>query len=229
VPRAQIKWILYGLFVGLGPFIFLYQLPLVFKISPIISQEFSPIFFIFIPISFAFSIIRFKLMNIELLINRSLVYGTLTIFTVSLYLFSVYVFQSLFLKFSQVREAAISAIAALTAAAVFHPARKKIQDFVDKSFYRLSYDYRKTILSFNEKAQKMIKKDHLVDFFLIKIKKALPLEHMGIFIYSTASGQPKLLIKRGEEKDISSIVLIITSSKKMIKVYNFTCGVGRNS
>ena len=216
VPRAQIKWILYGLFVGLGPFIFLYQLPLVFKISPIISDEFSTIFFIFIPISFAFSIIRFKLMNIELLINRSLVYGTLTIFTVSLYLFSVYVFQSLFLKFSQVREAAISAIAALTAAAVFHPARKKIQDFVDKSFYRLSYDYRKTILSFNEKAQKMIKQDHLGDFFLIKIKKALPLEHMGIFIYSTASGQPKLLIKRGEEKDISSIVLVCLKSSQIL-------------
>lgn len=216
VPRAQIKWILYGLFVGLGPFIFLYQLPLIIKMSPIISEEFSAIFFIFLPISFAFSIIKFKLMNIELLINRSLVYGALTIFTVSLYLFSVYVFQNLFLKFFHVQKAAISVIAALTAAAAFHPARKKFQEFVDKSFYRLSYDYRKTIFSFNEKVQKMIKQDQLIDFFLIKIKKVLPLEHMGISIYSTASGRRKLLIKGGEERDINSIVPICLKSNQIL-------------
>lgn len=215
-PRAQIKWILYGLFVGLGPFIFLYQLPQVLKINSLISEEFSSIFFIFIPLALGFSIIKYKLMDIELLINRSLVYGALTIFTVSLYLFSVYVFQNLFLKIFHIHEVAVSAIAALAAAAAFHPTRKKIQEFVDKSFYRLSYDYRKTILSFNEKAQKMIKRDHLIDFFLTKIKKALPLERVGIYIYSTASRKPKLFLKRGDEKEASSLVLVCIKSDRIL-------------
>lgn len=216
VPRAQIKWILYGLFIGLAPFIFLYQLPHVFRIRPFISEEFSTIFFVFIPVAFAFSIIKYQLMNIEFLINRSLVYGALTIFIVSLYLFSVYVFQNLFLRFFHIQKIAISAIGAFTAAVAFHPARKKIQEFVDKSFFRLSYDYRKTILSFNEKAQKMINQDHLIDFLLIKVKKALPLEHMGLYVYAEDSGSWKLLIRRGEEGDLASIVPVCLESDKVL-------------
>ncbi|MFQ6108247.1 MAG: hypothetical protein ACE5L7_01675 [Candidatus Aminicenantales bacterium] len=65
VPRAQLKWVLYGLAVGLGPFIFLYQFPLMLKFSPLISEEFSNIFFIFIPLAFAFSIVKFKLTNLS--------------------------------------------------------------------------------------------------------------------------------------------------------------------
>jgi len=49
--RAQIKWMLYGLIIGLGPFILLYQVPRVLKMNPLLSEEFSSIFFIFIPIT----------------------------------------------------------------------------------------------------------------------------------------------------------------------------------
>lgn len=156
--RAQIKWIFYGLFIGLGPFIFLYQLPQVVGLNPLISEELSQVFFALIPLAFAFSIIRFKLMNIELVINRSLVYSILTIFTVSIYLFSVSILQSFFSRLFFVQETLIFVIGALGAAVVFHPARKKIQDFVDKTFFRQSYDYRRSILSFNERAQRLFLK-----------------------------------------------------------------------
>jgi signal transduction histidine kinase len=215
VTRAQIKWILYGLFIGLGPFIFFYQLPQVLRLRPLISEDLSNVFFIFIPIVMAFSIIKYKLMNIELIINRSLVYGSLTIFTVSLYIFSVYIFQNLFQKFLRIRDIAVFVIAALAAAAVFHPARKRIQEFVDKSFYRLSYDYRKTLLSFNEKAQKMISHQNLINFFLVKIQKALPLEHIGIYLLSKAENHP-LYIMRGQRKDIEDNVSIFLSSQQIL-------------
>lgn len=216
VTKAQIKWILYGFFVGLAPFLFLYQLPQVIKTKPVISEEFSILFFIFIPIAFAISIVKFKLMNIELLIHRSLVYGILTVFIVSLYLFSVYVFQNLLLKFIHVQKAAISALAALAAAAAFHPARRKIQEFVDKSFYRLSYDYRETILGFNEKAQRMINPDHLIDFFMIKIKKALPVEDIGLFICSEDSTRRRLIFRRGSESKLGSLAPVCLKREKVL-------------
>jgi hypothetical protein len=171
--KAQIKWIFYGLFIGLVPFILLYQLPLAVGIDPLLSQEFSNAFFIFIPLAFAFSIVKFKLMNIELVINRSIVYSILTVFTVSIYLFSVYLLGDIFSKFFSARETTVSLIGALVAAVAFNPARKKIQAFVDKAFFRMSYDYRKSILSFNERAHRMASSDHLTDFFLLKIKKTL--------------------------------------------------------
>jgi signal transduction histidine kinase len=195
--RAQIKWILYGLIFGIGPFIFLYQVSGILFKRPLISEELSGVFFIFLPVGFAFSIIRFKLMDIELIINRSVVYAILTIFTVSIYLLSIQVIQTLFSKSLPVRQGVVTVIAALAAAVAFHPARKKIQNFVDRSFFRLSYDYRKNILSFNERAHRMAHTGHLVNFFLAKVNKAIPLEYMGFVVYSSKTRKPEVFIETG--------------------------------
>jgi signal transduction histidine kinase len=195
--RAQIKWIFFGLFIGLGPFILMYQLPQLCKISPFISDELSNVFFIFLPLAVAFAIIRFKLMDIELIINKSLVYSILTIFTVSVYLFSVRFLYDLVSSLVNIQEAVVTVIAALAAAAAFHPARRKIQRFVDKSFFRTSYDYRDSHRSFTEKAYMMADKDHLVEFFAAKVEKTLPLESLGILVYAMKDAKKIPIVKKG--------------------------------
>jgi K+-sensing histidine kinase KdpD len=216
--KAQIKWIFYGLFIGLMPFILLYQLPLSIGINPFLPEELSNVFFIFIPVAFAFSIIKFRLMNIELVINRSIVYSILTVFTVSTYLFSVYLLGNILSKFFSARETTVSLVGALAAAVAFNPARKKIQALVDKTFFRLSYDYRKSILSFSESAHKMASSGHLIDFFLLKIKNTLPLEHIGVFIFMLASGKQELVIaKNGKEHFVSLASLNLDSEKILAK------------
>jgi signal transduction histidine kinase len=199
--RAQIKWIFFGLFVGLGPFILLYQLPQLFKSAPLISDEFSNIFFIFIPLAVAFAIIRFKLMDIELIINRSLVYSFLTIFTVTVYLFFVRFLHEFVSRLANIQEVVVAAVAALAVAAAFHPARRKIQHFVDKSFFRVSFDYRESNRSFNEKAHRMADKDHLVEYFLAKVEKTLPLEFLWILVYSVQDNKKiPIVTKDGGKK-----------------------------
>lgn len=200
--RAQIKWIFFGLFVGIGPFIFLYQLPQLFKSAPLISDEFSNVFFIFLPLAIAFAIIRFKLMDIELIINRSLVYSFLTIFTVGMYLFSVRFLHELVSQLANIQEAVVAAVAALAAAAAFHPARRKIQNFVDKSFFRVSYDYREINRSFNEKAHRMADKDHLVEYFLTKVKETMALEFSGILVYSVKGDKKIPIVKKDGGKKL---------------------------
>jgi signal transduction histidine kinase len=198
--KAQIKWVFYGLCVGLGPFTLLSQLPRTFGLNPFISEEMATLFFVFVPLAFAFSIITFKLMDIELVINRSIVYSVLTVFTVSIYLFSILLFQNIFTKFFSTTETVVSVFGALLAAAAFHPARKKIQLLVDKAFFRISYDYKRSILSFNERAHLMVNNEHLANFFLLKVKKALPLEHLGISVFNVQSGIRKLLIDKNGGK-----------------------------
>jgi signal transduction histidine kinase len=214
--QAQIKWIFYGLFVGLGPFILLSVLPQIFKANPLISEELATVFLVFVPLAFAFSIIRFKLMNIELVINRSIVYSILTVFTVSVYLFSVYLLQNIFSKFFSTRETVVSVVGALMAAVAFHPARRKIQDFVDKAFFRVSYDYKKSILSFNERAHKMVNSDHLADFFLLGINKTLPLEYLGISVYAIQSGRRKFLIRKNGDKALDPLPSLTFKSDKIL-------------
>jgi len=214
--RAQMKWIFYGLFVGLGPFIFIYNLPQILGKKPLIPEEFSTLFFVFIPLAFAFSIVKFRLMDIELVINRSIVYSILTVFTVGVYLLSVSFLQNIFSKSFSRRQTAVPLIAALAAAIAFNPARKKIQTFVDKTFFRASFDYRKSILGFNEIAHKMSNGEHLVDFFLLMIRKTLPLEHIGVLVYSTDLGEQKLFIAEDGEKDLRALNTLIMVSGKIL-------------
>jgi len=213
--RAQIKWIFYGLFVGLGPFILLYQLPQVIRDRPLIPDEFSSLFFIFVPLAFAFSIVKLKLMDIELVINRSLVYFILTVFTVSVYLFSVALLQNIFSIFFSTYKTVVSVFGALTAAGAFHPARRKIQMAVDKAFFRMSYDYKKSILSFSEKAYKIVDRDQLIEFFFLNITDTLPMEHIGVFIQSVSSRKPMLLIKKNGDRDLSFLTSFSIDSDKI--------------
>jgi len=214
--RAQIKWIFYGLFVGLGPFILLYELPQVIRNKPLMTEDFSMLFFIFVPLAFAFSIVKFKLMEVELVINRSLVYFLLTVFTVSIYLFSVALLQNIFSNFFSVNKTAVSVIGALAAAVAFHPARKKIQEIVDKAFFRMTFDYKKSILSFSERAYEMVNRGQLVEFFLQKMKNTLLLEHIGVYIFSVRSGKPKLLIGKNGEKNLNFLVSLCMDSDNII-------------
>lgn len=214
--KAQIKWIYYFLLIGLGPFFLLYQLPLLLRRSPVLSEELSSVFFIFIPIGFAFSIIRFRLMDIELIINRSLVYSFLTIFTLSVYLFSVRFLQELVSRVVVIQEAIAAAIAALAAAAVFHPARRRIQRFVDKSFFRVAYDYREIIRGFNEEAHKIADTSHLAELFLTKISTALPVERMGILVYSTKGGARTVLVRRDGKNVLDLLSSFISGTNTVV-------------
>ena len=197
--RTRIKWVFLGLFLGLGPFIFAYQIPRVLGLNPLLTEDMSTVFFIIVPLGFALSIFKFKLIDVELVINRSLVYSLLTIFTVSVYLFAVQFFQGLFSRLLVNRESAVSLGGALLAAAAFHPARKKIQTFVDKGFFRQSYDYRKAILSFNERAQDIMNPEELVDLFSDKVESTVSATRLVVLIHSGKPGEKMALLTRDSE------------------------------
>jgi len=200
--KAQIAWILYGLFLGVMPFLIFYQAPEILRMKPLLSEEASGVFFVFVPLSFAISILKFKLFDIHLIIHRSLVYTLLTISTVSIYLFIVQVVQHLFSRLIPVQRTAVSVIGVLAAAAAFHPGREKIQKIVDKTFFRLSYDYKKRLLGFTEEARRIFSREDLVDLLFRTIGSTLPVEKIGISVLPLSkNGDASWLgkMQRGEE------------------------------
>ena len=160
--REQIKWIAFAAsFVGL-----MYLVAMVASaMFPSEESWFAPgsplwldllsyaalASFTAIPIAVGFAVLKYRLYNIDLLINRTLVYGSLTAMLVALYFGSIVMLQRLFVVLTGERTTLAVVASTLVIAALFNPLRRRIQSFIDRRFYRSKYDARKTLEAFSAK------------------------------------------------------------------------------
>ncbi len=102
-----------------------------------------------IPVSMGIAILRYRLYEIDLIINRTLVYGALTAILVVLYFGGIVISQRVLVSLTG-QESTLAVMAStLLIAALFNPLRRRIQSFVDRRFYRNKYDARKTLEAFS--------------------------------------------------------------------------------
>lgn len=208
--RARIKWVFLGMVLGLMPFICLYELPRVFGFRPPLTEELSAVFFIFIPLGLALAIFRFRLLDVDVVINRGLVYSLLTILTAGIYLFSVTVFRDFSIKLLGATETAVSLGIALLAAIAFQVARRRIQAFVDRLFFRKSYDYKRAVLEYNNAARGALNQSELADSLAAGIQGVLPIERISLVIGAASSGDCRLLYpERGKGEDCASLLSLL--------------------
>jgi signal transduction histidine kinase len=195
--RDQVRWILYGLIVGLAPFMLLYSLPLVAGLRPPFSEDTASAFFIFLPLALALAILKYRLLDIDVIINRSVVYSLLTTVTVGVYLLAVEGLRALFAAAPRRGGGWIPVGAAFLAAMVFAPARSRIQVLVDRAFFRRSYDYRRAVLGFTTAAERVHSAPDLLALFSSTLDEALPLTRIGAFIPAPGSDASGLALKSG--------------------------------
>src|ERR671921_1600588 len=159
--RQQIKWIAFAAsFVGL-----LYLIAMVCAFifpSGAWFQAGSPLWldllgyaalisFTLVPIAVGFAVLRYRLYEIDIIINRTLVYGSLTVMLALVYFGGVAGLQRL-LAPATGQDSQLAIVAStLVIAALFNPMRRRIQRFIDRSFYRSKYDARKTLEAFSAK------------------------------------------------------------------------------
>jgi serine/threonine-protein kinase len=156
LQKQQMRWALIGL---LGPFLWF----LVFSFGNLLLADFlasswlagvtfevfsrilSILLFMFFPLFIAISIARSRLFDIDLLINRSMVYGGLTIGLGLVFAILLGLVSLIFRTINQGDQSMLAmTVSALAAGALFQPARRKLQRFVDQFFYRIKIDYQKT-------------------------------------------------------------------------------------
>jgi hypothetical protein len=148
VERQQIKWFAYAAAVFLTANVALEYL----YFGPIMVLLVLPIVPV-VPVALGVAILRYRLYEIDILINRTLVYGTLTVSLAAVYLGGVATTQTLFRALTGQEEQPHLAIvvSTLVIAALFNPLRRRIQAFIDRRFYRRKYDARKALEAFSSK------------------------------------------------------------------------------
>jgi hypothetical protein len=137
-----------------------------------------------VPLSLTLSILRYRLYAIDVVINRTLVYGSLTVLLGLVYFGSVaslqYAFRALtgHEDFPQL----IIVVSTLVIAALFDPLRRRIQALIDRSFYRRKYDARKTLDGFSARLRDETNLDSLNAELITVVKETMQPEHVSLWL-----------------------------------------------
>ena len=142
VERQQMKWFVYAVALML-------LVPTEGFLPGIFGSVALGAVLIGLPTAIGIAVLRHRLYEIDLIINRTLVYGTLTATLVALYLGGIILLQRVFVTLTGEKSTLAVVASTLVIAALFNPLRRRIQSFIDRRFYRRKYDARKTLEAFS--------------------------------------------------------------------------------
>ncbi len=188
--RQQTKWVVFGLSAAVATAI-VWSLSIdLFPLPPGRTHLYFNLFggtaiilaLLSFPISFAIAILRFRLWDIDVLINRALVYGLLTAALALVYFGSVVLLQSLFRNLTgQASQLAVVA-STLAIAALFSPLRRRVQDFIDRRFYRRRYDAQQVLVGFSATARDEVDIEKLSGALLGVVQETMQPERVSLWL-----------------------------------------------
>ncbi len=148
IVRQQIKWLRNGVVCGILPFALLYGVPYASGLIPTWWQKLSVFSLILVPLTLAYAIVRYRLMDVDIIFRRGYAYTIATLCVLAAFYGIVFSLGTLVQKkFSDIGSSGIMLVM-LATAFLFQPIRNRIQEWLDRHFYRDRYDYRRTLVDF---------------------------------------------------------------------------------
>jgi len=129
-------------------------------------------------------VLNYRLYEIDLIINRTLVYGTLTITLVVLYFGGIVVLQRVFVTLTGQQSTLAVVASTLLIAALFTSLRRRIQGFIDRRFYRRKYDARKTLEAFSAKLRDETDLEALNNDLVGVVRETMQPAHVSLWLRS---------------------------------------------
>ena len=189
LQRQQTKWVIYGgsvagiivvgltmplyLFPSLGQAGSFYQL--------VIAPAYILVVFI-VPLSLGLAILRFRLYDIDIIINRTLVYSTLTVLLAAVYFGLVFAMQFLLRGLISQTSGVAIVVSTLAIAALFQPLRHRIQSLIDRRFYRRKYDAARTLAAFSATIRDEVDLNQLSAHLIAVVEETMQPAHVSLWL-----------------------------------------------
>jgi hypothetical protein len=199
--RQQIKWVIYGIVVGLVPLLLFFVLFLAFSnasnpVSSTVALNFYGnflwyFFLMVLPLSITLAILRSRLFDIDVIIRKTLVYTVLTALLALIYFGGVVLVQQLTRSLTASSDLAI-AVSTLIIAALFFPLRRRVQSAIDRRFYRRKYDAAKTLAAFGVTARDEVELDKLTAELINVVNETMQPASVSLWLKPTTEKWKKL-------------------------------------
>ena len=186
--REQIKWIAFAASVVGLLFLIGLVFSLIYGSEPPswtrLLDTMTALSYTGVPIAVGFAVLKYRLYDIDILINRTLVYGSLTASLALVYFGGVTATQAIFRALTGQEEQSQLAIvvSTLVIAALFNPLRRRIQSFIDRRFYRSKYDAAKTLAAFSAKLRDETDLDALSDDLVGVVRETMQPAHVSLWL-----------------------------------------------
>jgi len=181
VLRQQMKWVTRGTIASILPFLFVYILPFFAGAVPQGWMKLSVISLALLPLCFGYAIIRYRLMDVDIIFKRGLAYTAATLGVVVVY-FVVIALVGELSHFFVPNSRMVNVLAVLLAAFLFQPMRDLVQTRLDRHFYRDRLDYRRTLIEFGSTLTREVRLEPMLDSVLDRISQTFLVDRLALFL-----------------------------------------------
>jgi len=189
ILRQQLKWVTRGTILAIIPYTLFYVVPYLMGSLPGATMKVSALSLALLPLTFGYAIFRYRLMDVDLIFKRGVVYTLAAAIVVGLY-FGLVAGVAELVHMRQPSSGPVGLILAVVVTALlFDPVRKWIQDRIDQFFYRTRYDYRRTLLEFGRELSSETDLDALLSLLMDRLSRTLAVDHIAIFLASEKTEQ----------------------------------------
>ncbi len=186
--RRQLRWIVWGTALGAGPFILGYLVPYGIGFNPPASLEWLAIPLGLVPLAFASAIVRYRLMDVEVIIKRSLVYAAAISAIAIIYALLLQLAREVFLGGSEQHNTIIALLSTLVVVLLARPVQNLIQTTLDRAYYRDRYDYRRALVGFARDLNSDLDLARLSDRLVTRVTETLVVDRMALLCARAGAG-----------------------------------------
>ncbi len=187
--RRQLRWIVGGTTLGAVPFVAGYALPFAFGFTPLPGFDLSAVLLVLVPLAFASAIVRYRLMDVEVIIKRALVYAAAIAAIAAIYSVLLTLASRVFFGGNDSRNPVIALLATLVVVLLSRPVKNAIQAGLDRVYYRDRYDYRRALVGFARDLNSDLDLSRLSERLVSRVTETLVVERMALMLAPVSVGR----------------------------------------